>query len=231
MYATITIRTSIEKRLPVIRLVCPIASKVEWWLHANGFADDNWWHRDCVRCTSCNALWNDVPRKFYQLKTLNCSSCLPECCLCGIKSSMYPVFENEPVICGNCMTDNTPCEICGDKIWNRGFLCFFEGNTCFHYRNLLIQRAPHLVEFFDSTDRSFIETSHEGTPAISAIDKLLRPWLTEESLRRFNSLSGISYPKTRGRGKSNVKEDVWSAVAMTDIKAKQQKTYRMLSMK
>ena len=100
---------------------------------------------------------------------------------------MYPVFEGEEAICSKCMSDHSPCEICRDKIWNRGFLGFFEGTACFHLRNLLTQKAPHMVEFFNSLDHSLSPVSYKGTSALPIIDEPYPLSLVEDSLRQIYS--------------------------------------------
>ena len=137
---------------------------------------------------------------------------------------MYPVFEREEAICSNCMSDGSPCNICGLIIWNRGFLGFFEGIACFHYRNFLVQRAPHMVMFFDSDDRSLSGITSEGTPAIAEIDEPQLPLRTEQSLRQIDSQSNIFHQETQDRGEGDVKDDEPSKFADTATGSSSHKT-------
>lgn len=126
---------------------------------------------------------------------------------------MYPVFEGEEAFCLECMKRYSSCEICGDTTWNRGFGGFFEGSVCFHYRNLLVHGASHMIKLFDSADHSFHGIPHEGTPAVTEIDEPLPPLLMEKSLHEIDSLSNIFHQKTSDRDESNAIEDVSSKFA------------------
>lgn len=114
--------------------------------------DRKWWHLRCIRCISCSAPW-DENRRFYELRSLTCQACLPNCFICGSKSYMYPIKSGGKTFCSACISLGDRCRACGFRIWKQNPLGLLEGYCCLHYRMLLMQRGSHMVDFFDAVLR------------------------------------------------------------------------------
>lgn len=113
-------------------------------------ANRNWWHIDCIRCTSCSASW-DSKFFFYELNSLTCQDCLPDCFVCGFKSSMYhPGNVVGKVLCSVCISYGNPCTTCGHETWKRTPVGFLEGYCCLHYRVLLMQRGSYIKNIYNT---------------------------------------------------------------------------------
>ena len=171
--AMIIISISINVHFSVVHLVCPVAVKIRSCLCADGIVDD-FWHTLCIRCTSCGVFW-DPKRIFYKLGSLTCSYCLPNCFICGSKTSMYPTDTGEKAFCPQCISRGVPCEICGETIWHRLDAGIVKGVACFHHRNFLIQRAPHMIDFFYPANRSSSALPQDRTPVAAEGTKLNKP--------------------------------------------------------
>lgn len=102
---------------------------------------------------------------------------------------MFPVFPDEKAFCRSCISGDAPCQICGVKIWSRAFLYFFEGTACFHYRNRLMQKAPHLIDYFNSVDQQ------NGTLTVGK-RRESRHLPPEEALGEIKFLSDFCPPST-----------------------------------
>ena len=132
------------------------------------------WHTRCIQCTSCSALW-DPNRVFFELESLTCLDCQSNCFICGSKSSMYPAIAGEKPFCLQCICCDIPCEICGDPIWHRLRPGLLQGISCFHYRSVLKQRAPHMRSFFYPAHHSFLALPEDRTSAVAEDSKTNKP--------------------------------------------------------
>ena len=126
------------------------------------------WHPSCVCCTNCGISW--VPsRGFYEYHSLTCANCLPQCLICRFRSPS-PFYADEGAFCLPCIMNESPCEVCGNTVLNPESTGWFTGNFCCHQRNLLLQRAPHMKDFFYPRDQSLSKSRRELDLVVAEVD-------------------------------------------------------------
>ena len=66
--------------------------------------------------------------------------------------------------------DESPCEICGHRSLDPASMDMFIEVFCCHQRNLLLQKAPHMMHFFYPHDHSLSKLRKERDPVVAEVN-------------------------------------------------------------